>query len=148
MSAESSRSANKPGADGRDAPGVPGANTGANREQTAGATDNRVFVKIPQAGPGQSYKAPKNYDHPLLNLVSRLATLAICLAIPLIPGVIVGMIMFLPLPGGAHNALQAGFAWLWIPMFLFVEAFAVFLAVNVYREAVGSAGEDTYRRAR
>jgi hypothetical protein len=32
-------------------------------------------------------------------------------------------------------------------MFLFVEAFAIFLAVNVYREAVGSSGEGSYRRA-
>src|SRR5262249_55550982 len=114
----------------------------------AGTADNRVFVAIPKAGPGQGYQAPKNYDQPLLDVLSRLAILAICLAIPFIPGVIVGMIMFLPLPHGAHNAVQAGFAWLWIPMFLFVEALAIFLAVNVYREAVGSAGGNMYQPAR
>jgi len=100
-----------------------------------------VFVKIPRAGPGQGYTAQKNYDQPLLTALSRLAIVAICLALPVIPGVIVGMILFLPLSGGAHNALQAGFAWLWIPMILFVEAFAIFLAIQVYREAVGTAGE-------
>src|SRR5262245_49800898 len=138
-------SANEPGANRpnqRSKPARPSADTTTGRK--AETADNRVFVEIPKAGPGQGYQAPKNYDQPLLTILSQVAILAICLAIPLIPGVIVGMIMFLPLANGAQNAVQAGFAWLWIPMILFVEAFAIFLAINVYREAVGSAGETMY----
>lgn len=111
-------------------------------------TDNRVFVEIPRAKPGQGYKAPKNFDNPALAALSRLAVLAVCLALLIVPGVIMAMIMFLPLSGGAKNASQAGLLWLWIPMFLFVEAFALFLCVNVYREAVGSSGEWTERSGR
>src|SRR5262249_26447523 len=139
-------SANEPGANRpnkRSKPARPSTDSG--RGKTAETADHRVFVEIPKAGPGQGYQAPKNYDQPLLNVLSGLAIRATCLAIPLIPGVIVGMIMFLPLANGAQNAVQAGFAWLWIPMILFVEAFAIFLAVNVYREAVGSAGEAIYQ---
>lgn len=142
-------SANEPGADRpkqRSEPAGTSADTATGRR--AETADKRVFVEIPRAGPGQGYQAPKNYDQPLLTVLSRLAIVAICLAIPLIPGVIVAMIMFLPLPNGAQNAVQAGFAWLWIPMILFVEALAIFLAVNVYREAVGSAGGDMYQPIR
>ena len=114
----------------------------------AGKKDNRVFVKIPKAGPGQGYKAPKNYDQPFLSFLSRLAVLAMSAAVLLVPGVIMAMIMFLPLSAGHNNASQAGLLWLWIPMFLFVEAFAVFIAVNVYREGVGSAGEGRNLRPR
>jgi hypothetical protein len=102
--------------------------------------DNRVFVEIPRAKPGQGYRAPKNFDTPLLTLLSRLVVFLICLAILIIPGVIMAMIMFLPLQPKHNNASQAGLLWLWIPMFLFVEAFAVFLAVNIYREFTGSSG--------
>ena len=110
--------------------------------------DNRVFVEIPRAKPGQGYTAPKNFAHPALAALSRLVVLAVCAALLIIPGVIMGMIMFLPLQTGHDNATQAGLLWLWIPMFVFVEAFAVFLAVNVYREAVGSAGEWVHRLRR
>jgi len=104
------------------------------------AADNRVFVEIPRAKPGQGYRAPKNLDNPLLTLLSRLVVFLICLAILIIPGVIMAMIMFLPLQAGHNNASQAGLLWLWIPMFIFVEAIAVFLAVNIYREFTGSSG--------
>jgi hypothetical protein len=110
--------------------------------------DNRVFVQIPKAGPGQGYRAPKNFDQPLLNLLGRLLVLALCAAVLLVPGVIMALIMFLPLGNGHRNATQAGLLWLWIPMFLFVEAFAVFIAVNVYREGIGSAGEGNHLRPR
>jgi hypothetical protein len=108
--------------------------------------DNRVFVKIPKAGPGQGYKAPKNYNQPLLGALSRLAVLGLAAAVLLVPGIIMAMIMFLPLSAGHKNASEAGLLWLWIPMFLFIEAFAVFIAVNVYREGIGSAGEGDHLR--
>lgn len=121
----------------------------ASNGTSAGAPkDNRVFVKIPKAGPGQGYQAPKNYDQPLLNVLSRLLVLAMCAAVLLVPGVIMAMIMFLPLSAGHRNASEAGLLWLWIPMFIFIEAFAVFIAVNIYREGVGSAGEGKHLRAR
>jgi hypothetical protein len=122
---------------------TPPSNTG-----DAGKKDNRVFVQIPKAGPGQGYKAPKNYDQPLLSFLSRLAVLAMCAAVLLVPGVIMALIMFLPLSAGHKNASEAGLLWLWIPMFLFIEAFAVFIAVNVYREGVGTAGEGRNLRPR
>ncbi len=112
------------------------------------AKDTRVFVQIPKAGPGQRYKAPKNHAQPLLSVLGRLAVLAMCAAVLLVPGVIMAMIMFLPLGAGHNNASEAGLLWLWIPMFIFVEAFAVFIAVNVYREGVGVAGEGRHLRAR
>ncbi len=135
MSAKTPPSANRPG----DKP------TGTPANAT---TDNRVFVEIPKAGPGQHYQAPKNYDQPLLNVLGRLAVLGMCAAVLLVPGVIMALIMFLPLGRGHDNATQAGLLWLWIPMFLFIESFAVFIAVNVYREGVGSAGEGNYLRPR
>jgi hypothetical protein len=112
------------------------------------AADNRVFVAIPKAGPGQHYQAPKNFDHPLLDALGRLVVLGMCAAVLLVPGVIMALIMFLPLQSGHNNATQAGLLWLWIPMFLFVEAFAVFITINLYREGVGSAGEGDYRPPR
>ena len=34
-------------------------------------TPEKVYVKIPKAGPGQGYKAPKNYQYPLFDALSK-----------------------------------------------------------------------------
>ena len=100
------------------------------------ASDNRVFVEIPKAGPGQGYQAPKNFNHPALNQLSKVLTWLVCAALVVAPAFVIGLICFLP---GSH-ALQFGFAWLWIVMFLLTESIGVFSAIGIYREAVGIAG--------
>jgi hypothetical protein len=98
--------------------------------------DNQVFVEIPKAGPGQGYQAPKNFDHPTLDRLGTLLTWLVCAALVVAPAFVIGLICFLP---GSH-ALQFGFAWLWIVMFLLTESIGVFSAIGIYREAVGIAG--------
>ena len=98
--------------------------------------DNRVFVEIPKAGRGQSYQAPKNFDHPTLDRLGTLLTWLVCAALVVAPAFVIGLICFLP---GSH-ALQFGFAWLWIVMFLLTESIGVFSAIGIYREALGIAG--------
>jgi hypothetical protein len=121
-------------------PSTNSANTPASSaEQAAGdqpTVDNRVFVEIPKAGPGQGYQAPKNLDHPALSRLSTLVTWLVCAALVVAPAFVIGLICFLP---GSH-ALQFGFAWLWIVMFLLTESIGVFSAIGIYREAVGTAG--------
>jgi len=99
-------------------------------------TDNRVFVEIPRAGRGQGYHAPKNFAHPALEGLSKLITWLVCAALVAAPAFVIGLICFTP---GSH-ALQSGFAWLWIVMFLLTESIAIFSAIGIYREAVGIAG--------
>lgn len=91
----------------------------------------RVYVKIPKAGPGQGYHAPKNFQKPLLDLLSRLAIIAICLSIPLVPGVIIGMIV------ATTYQTEPGLLWLWGAMTILIEAIAIFVAIGVAREALG-----------
>jgi hypothetical protein len=98
--------------------------------------DNRVFVELPKAGPGQGYRAPKNVSSPLLEGLSRLLTLIVCAALVVAPAFVIGLICFMP---GSH-ALQAGFAWLWIVMFLLTESIGAFSAVGIYRESTGISG--------
>jgi hypothetical protein len=99
-------------------------------------TDNRVFVEIPKAGPGQGYQDPKNFAHPTLEGLSKLIIWLLCAALVAAPAFVIGLICFAP---GSH-ALQSGFAWLWIVMFLLTESIAIFSAIGIYREAVGTAG--------
>ncbi len=99
-------------------------------------TDTRVFVEIPKAGPGQGYRAPQNFNHPAMDRLGQLVVWLLCAALIVAPAFVIGLICFLP---GSH-ALQAGFAWLWIVMFLLTESIAIFSAVGIYREAVGIAG--------
>lgn len=124
--------------------------TGQNTQPEAGTAQTpqpeRVYVKIPKAGPGQGYKAPKNYQQPLLMLLGRLLVLALCLSLPIVPLVIIGLILFMPGSNGATNAYQEGFLWLWIPMFLFVELIAVSVALGIWREALGTAGNGPFER--
>jgi hypothetical protein len=116
---------------------APGTNSQASK---AGAgnqpADNRVFVEIPKAGPGQGYRAPKNIASPLLEGLSRLLTWVVCAALVVAPAFVIGLICFMP---GSH-ALQFGFAWLWIVMFLLTESIGVFSAVGIYRESMGISG--------
>jgi len=108
---------------------------------TGGKTeDGRVYVQIPKAGPGQGYQAPKNYQHPLLSLLTRLVIVLLCVSLPVVPGLIIALIVFLP------GSQAVNYLWLWIPMFLFVEAIAIFVAIGVGREALGSAGAGDYAR--
>jgi hypothetical protein len=117
-------------------------NTPAATQTDSKTQDTRVFVEIPRAKPGQGYVAPKNFEHPLLQSLSRLAIVALCASLPLAPALIIGFILFLP----QSHAVQQGFLWLWIPMAIFVEAFAIFIAIGVAREALGSSGSDQYTR--
>ncbi len=104
--------------------------------------DTRVFVEIPRAKHGQKYVAPKVHQHSLLQLLSRVAIVALCASLPLAPALIIAFILFLP----QSHAVQEGFIWLWIPIALFVEAFAIFIAVGVAREALGSSGSGHFTR--
>ncbi|HEU5438873.1 MAG TPA: hypothetical protein VFU88_06265 [Ktedonobacterales bacterium] len=113
---------------------------------TEGAAPERVYVKIPKAGPGQGYRAPKNYQRPLVDLVWRVLVVLMCLSLLVIPLAIIGMIVFLPASAGHHNAYEEGFLWLWIPMFLFVEAIALFVAIGIGRAALGIAGSGPFER--
>jgi hypothetical protein len=81
-----------------------------------------------------------------MQALSTLLIVVMCLALPVIPLVIIGLILFLPASGGATNAYQEGFLWLWIPMFLFVEAIAISVAIGVSREALGTAGSGPFIR--
>jgi hypothetical protein len=94
----------------------------------------KVYVEIPKAKPGQEYRAPKNYDQPLLQTLSRIVVALICLSLVAVPAGILGAIMLRP---SGQSLL-----WLFIPLAVLVEAFAIFVAIGTYREAVGSAGDD------
>ncbi len=108
---------------------------------TGGKTDDgRVYVQIPKAGPGQGYHAPKNYQRPFLSFLTRLVIVLLCVSLPIVPGLIIALIVFLP------GSQAVNYLWLWIPMFLFVEAIAIFVAIGVGREALGSAGAGDYTR--
>ena len=122
--------------------------TGSNTQSEAGTahTPERVYVKIPKAGPGQGYQAPKNFQQPLLMLAGKVLVVLLCISLPIIPLVIIGLILFLPGSGHATNAFEEGFLWLWIPMFLLVELIAVSVAIGVGREALGIAGNGPFVR--
>jgi hypothetical protein len=113
---------------------------------TGAGAPERVYVTIPHAGPGQGYRAPKNYQQPLLDLLWRVLVVLMCLSLLVIPLVIIGLILFLPASAGHHNAYEEGFLWLWIPMFLFVEGIALFVAIGLGREALGTSGSGPYER--
>ena len=101
---------------------------------SAPATPERVYVEIPHAKPGQGYHAPKNYQQPLLDQLTRLAITAICAAIPLATALIFFMIL------AFSNAISEGLLWLWIVMILFIEPIAILVAIGIAREALGVSG--------
>ena len=102
------------------------------------ATPEKVFVKIPKAGPGQGYKAPKNYQHPLIDLLSKLAIIGLCISLPLAPALIFAFIL------GGSELNRSGYLWIWAPMIVLVEIIAIFVAIGVGREALGVAGGNGY----
>ncbi len=98
------------------------------------AKDAERFVKIPQALPGQEYKAPKNFQNPLMSGFYRFAVVGLSLSLPLAPAVTIFMIL------AFSKAIQFGLLWLWIPMTIFIEVIAIGLAWGIAREALGVSG--------
>lgn len=98
-------------------------------------TPEKVYVKIPKAGPGQGYVAPKNYQHPLMDFLSTLLIIIMCAAIPLATGLIFGMIL------GNSEISRTQYLWLWIPMIILIEGIAILVAIGLAREALGVAGK-------
>ncbi len=109
-------------------------NTTPNTSPDAQATPEKVYVKIPKAGPGQGYHAPKNYQQPLLDSLSKVIIFLLCLSIPLATGLIFGMIL------GFSETSRTQFLWVWIPMIVLIEGIAIVVAIGVGREALGTAG--------
>ena len=106
------------------------------------ATPEKVFVKIPQAGPGQKYHAPKNYQHSALSSLSTLLVILMALSLPLVPAILIIMIAY-NTSGSSPDLL-----WLWITMFILVEAIAIFAAIGIAREAIGVTRRSDYEGAR
>jgi len=105
------------------------------------AAPEKVFVKIPQAGPGQKYHAPKNFEHPALRALSTVAVIVMALSLPLVPAILIVMIAFNTF-GSEPNLL-----WLWITIFVLVEAIAIFAAIGIAREAIGVTHRSDYETA-
>ena len=101
-----------------------------------GRTESGVFVEIPRAKRGQEYKAPKNFPHPFGVFITQVIIVVICASLPITPAAIIGLIVFAP----TSQVLHDGLGWLWLSMFLFVEVIALFVAINVGREALGISG--------
>ncbi len=100
----------------------------------------KVFVPIPKAGPGQGYAAPKNYEHPGLQAISKLIITLLCLSLPVVPAGLI--VLLLVTDANARDTLL----WLFIPLGVFVVGIAVFVAIGIWREAVGTAGGGWYER--
>lgn len=98
------------------------------------AQDAERFVKIPQALPGQEYKAPKNFQNPLMSGIYRAAVVLLSLSLPLAPAVTIFMIL------AYSKAIQFGLLWIWIPMTIFIEVIAIGIAWGIAREALGISG--------
>lgn len=98
------------------------------------AQPERVYVEIPKAGPGQTYRAEKNVQRPFLTWIAAAFIIALCASLPAAPALIFGMI----LANDPHSRTE--FLWIWIPMIIFIEALALPLAWYVAREALGAAG--------
>lgn len=107
----------------------------------AAARDKERYVTIPRALPGQEYKAPKNFQNPLMSLFYRVVVVLLSLSLPIAPGVIFFMIL------AYSKAIQFGLLWLWITMIVFIEVIAIFVAWGVAREALGISGV-SYERTR
>jgi hypothetical protein len=103
------------------------------------AKPERVYVEIPKAGPGQGYRAPKNYQNPLVDVLTQLAVAAMCLSLLIVPGAIIAMIVW------NTYAEESYLLWLWATMFVFLEAIAIFIAVGLWREALGLSSRADYR---
>jgi len=102
----------------------------------AGGADSGVYVEIPRAKRGQQYKAPRNFSNPFGIFITRVLIVVICASLPIAPAAIIGLIVFAP----TSQVLHDGMGWLWLSMFVFVEVIALFVAINVGREALGTSG--------
>ena len=111
-----------------------GTDTTPNATSETQAPPEKVYVKIPKAGPGQGYHAPKNYQQPLLDTLSKIIIVLLCASIPLATGLIFGMIL------GFSETSRTQFLWLWIPMIVLIEGIAIAVAIGLGREALGTAG--------
>jgi hypothetical protein len=100
----------------------------------APASPERVYVEIPRAKPGQGYKAPRNYDYPLLALASKVVIVGLCITLPLAPALIFAMILAYD-----PNA-RVRFLWIWIPLTIFILLIGFLAAYGVAREALGISG--------
>lgn len=96
------------------------------------------FVTIPKALPGQEYKAPKNFQNPLIRGIYQIAVVLMTLALPAAPAVIFVMIL------GYSHAIAEGLLWLWIVMIIFIETIALGVAWGLAREALGVSGISYY----
>lgn len=103
-------------------------------------TPERVYVEIPKAGPGQGYRAQPNHQRSAQQALGKIITYLLCLSLPVSSGGIIVMILVLD-----HIAREQQL-WLWIPLGLFIEAIAIFVAIGVARETLGSAGSGPYTR--
>jgi hypothetical protein len=103
----------------------------------AQAKPERVFVPIPKAGPGQGYQAPKNVEVPLADVLGTLLVAGACLSLLVVPAVIILMM-------AANTIQEPGLIWLWVTMFIFLEAVAVLVALGLWREALGYASRTDY----
>lgn len=107
---------------------------GADTTPNTQATPEKVYVKIPKAGPGQGYHAPKIHQQPFRDTLSKVLIVAMCASIPLATGLIFAMIL------GASETSRTQFLWVWIPMIVFIESIAIPVAIGVGREALGLSG--------
>lgn len=73
-----------------------------------------------------------------MQAVSRIVVVLLCLSLPVTAGGIITMILIMDKVAATTQL------WLWIPLGLFVEAFAIFLAIGIGREALGIAGGDHF----
>ena len=100
----------------------------------------RVYVTIPKAGPGQGYRAPKNYEQPELATLGQVAIILACLSLPVVPALIIGMIV------ATTYATEPYLLWLWATMTVLVVGFAIFVAWGLAREAIGIQQASDYER--
>jgi hypothetical protein len=103
------------------------------------AKPERVYVQIPKAGPGQGYRAPKNYEQPGLEALGKLAIILACLSLPIVPALIIGMIV------ATTYATEPYLLWLWVTMTILVVGFAIFVAWGLAREAIGVRDASDYQ---
>ncbi|GAC1459934.1 MAG: hypothetical protein PVSMB4_19050 [Ktedonobacterales bacterium] len=105
----------------------------------AGATPpERVYVTLPPPG-NHGSRSARNAQQPLLQWLSQVAAGLLCLSLPGASGVIMVLLLV--------HAGAAGFAWLWIPMIIFVEIIAVGCAIGIWREVTGWSSPRDYQRS-
>ncbi len=71
----------------------------------------------------------------------RVLVILMALSLPLVPAILIIMI--------AYNTFGSSpdLLWLWITMFILVEAIAIFAAIGIAREAIGVTRRSDYEAA-